>query len=68
MTIYHWDLPQALVDEYQGWESPRIIDDYVHYAKTLFSRFDGKVKYWITLNEQEYIYFAGMADSPASAG
>ena len=52
VTIYHWDLPQALVDEYRGWESPRIIDDYVQYAKTLFSRFDGKVKYWITLNEQ----------------
>ena len=27
VTIYHWDLPQALVDEYQGWESRKIIDD-----------------------------------------
>lgn len=52
VTIYHWDLPQALVDEYQGWESRKIIDDYVNYAKTLFARFGSKVKYWITLNEQ----------------
>lgn len=52
VTIYHWDLPQALVDSYGGWESPRIIDDYVAYAQTLFSRFGNKVKYWITLNEQ----------------
>lgn len=52
VTIYHWDLPQALVDAYQGWESPQIIDDFVNYAKTLFTRFGDKVKYWITLNEQ----------------
>lgn len=52
VTIYHWDLPQALVDSYGGWEDPRIIDDYVAYAETLFRRFGDKVKYWITLNEQ----------------
>lgn len=52
VTIYHWDLPQALADSYGGWESPRIIGDYVRYAKTLFARYGSKVKYWITLNEQ----------------
>ena len=52
MTIFHWDLPQALVDLYGGWESPEIIQDYVTYAKTLFENFGDKVKYWITLNEQ----------------
>src|SRR5699024_11462953 len=31
---------------------PQIIDDFVNYAKTLFTRFGDKVKYWITLNEQ----------------
>ena len=52
VTIYHWDLPQALVDAYGGWESPRVIDDFVAYAKTLFRLWGQKVKYWITLNEQ----------------
>ena len=52
VTIFHWDLPQALVDLYGGWESPEIIQDYVTYAKTLFENFGDKVKYWITLNEQ----------------
>lgn len=52
VTIYHWDLPKALQDEYNGWESRRIIDDYENYAITLFKRYKGKVKYWITLNEQ----------------
>ena len=52
VTIYHWDLPQALVDAYGGWESPQIIEDYVNYAKTLFRYFGDKVNYWITMNEQ----------------
>lgn len=42
MTIFHWDLPQALVDLYGGWESPEIIQDYVTYAKTLFESFGDK--------------------------
>lgn len=52
ITIYHWDLPQALVDAYGGWENRQVVDDYVNYAITLFKRFGGKVKYWITMNEQ----------------
>ena len=52
VTIYHWDLPQVLVDLYGGWESEEIIEDYVNYAKTLFKAYGSKVKYWITFNEQ----------------
>lgn len=52
VTIFHWDLPQALADAYGGWEDDRIIDDFVNYAVTLFRAFGSKVKYWITLNEQ----------------
>ena len=52
VTIFHWDLPQALVEQYGGFESRRIVDDFVRYATILFKRFGYKVKYWITLNEQ----------------
>ncbi len=52
ITVYHWDLPQALENEYGGWESRHIVDDFVHYAKTLFERFGDRVKHWIVLNEQ----------------
>lgn len=54
LTLYHWDLPQALQDEYGGWEDRRIIDDFENYCVTLFRRFAGKVKYWVSLNEQNY--------------
>jgi len=54
LTLYHWDLPQALQDEYGGWESRRIIADFAHYCTTLFARFGSRVKYWVSLNEQNY--------------
>lgn len=52
VTVYHWDLPQTLVDGYNGWEDRKIVDDYVNYATTLFKRYGDRVKYWITMNEQ----------------
>ena len=52
ITVYHWDLPQALEDQYHGWEDRRIVDDFVNYATTLFKRYGDRVKHWIILNEQ----------------
>lgn len=52
VTIYHWDMPQALEEAYHGWESEQIIDDFTMYATTLFQRYGDRVKYWITMNEQ----------------
>ena len=39
VTIYHWDMPQALEEAYHGWENPQIIEDFVTYAVTLFERY-----------------------------
>lgn len=52
LTIYHWDLPQALQDEYAGWESRNIIEDFDNYCRFLFKEYGKKVKYWVSLNEQ----------------
>ena len=52
VTVYHWDLPQALQDQYGGWEDRRIVDDFVRYARTLFEHFGDRVKHWIIINEQ----------------
>ncbi|EUJ25510.1 glycoside hydrolase family 1 protein [Listeria cornellensis] len=52
ITLYHWDIPQAIQDEYGGWESRRIIQDFTDYAEVCFKRYGDRVKYWVTLNEQ----------------
>lgn len=51
VTLYHWDLPQALEDQYNGWLSPQIIKDYAVYAETCFQKFGDRVKHWMTFNE-----------------
>nr|CAD1837701.1 unnamed protein product [Ananas comosus var. bracteatus] len=51
ITIFHWDLPQALEDEYGGFLSDRIVKDYVDFAEVCFKEFGDRVKHWITFNE-----------------
>ncbi|KAL6846781.1 hypothetical protein ACP4OV_024229 [Aristida adscensionis] len=50
-TIYHFDLPQVLQDEYGGLLSPRFIEDYTAYADVCFKNFGDRVKHWVTVNE-----------------
>ncbi|CAN6556041.1 unnamed protein product [Malus baccata var. baccata] len=51
VTIFHWDAPQALQDEYGGFVSPRIVEHFRDFADLCFREFGDKVKHWITLNE-----------------
>uniref|UniRef100_J3MZ44 4-hydroxy-7-methoxy-3-oxo-3,4-dihydro-2H-1,4-benzoxazin-2-yl glucosidebeta-D-glucosidase n=1 Tax=Oryza brachyantha TaxID=4533 RepID=J3MZ44_ORYBR len=51
VTIYHFDLPQVLQDEYGGILGPRFIEDYTDYAEVCFKNFGDRVKHWVTLNE-----------------
>ncbi|KAL8122276.1 hypothetical protein AgCh_018861 [Apium graveolens] len=59
VTLYHFDLPQALEDKYQGWLSSQIINDFATYAETCFQEFGDRVKHWITFNEPHGFAIAG---------
>lgn len=52
VTLYHFECPQALVDAFGGWKSREMIEHYVQYAKVCFTHFKGRVKRWVTVNEQ----------------
>ncbi|KAA8549582.1 hypothetical protein F0562_001400 [Nyssa sinensis] len=51
VTLFHWDLPQALEDEYGGFLSPKVVADFRDFSELCFKRFGDRVKHWITLNE-----------------
>ncbi|WJX71788.1 Beta-glucosidase 12 [Trifolium repens] len=51
ITLFHWDLPQTLEEEYGGFLSPNIVNDFRDYAELCFKEFGDRVKHWITLNE-----------------
>nr|WNF20694.1 strictosidine beta-d-glucosidase 1 [Mitragyna speciosa] len=51
VTLFHWDVPQALEDKYGGFLSPQIVDDFREYVELCFWEFGDRVKHWITLNE-----------------
>mmetsp|Transcript_22612 Transcript_22612/g.50153 ORF Transcript_22612/g.50153 Transcript_22612/m.50153 type:complete len:510 (+) Transcript_22612:75-1604(+) len=67
-TLYHWDLPQALEDEYGGWLSPDIVDDFGRYAETCFEAFGDRVKNWITINESWTVAVQGYGDGTKAPG
>lgn len=48
VTIYHWDLPQALEDS-GGWLNAEIVDDFEIYATVLFDNFADKVRFMCVL-------------------
>ncbi len=51
VTINHFDCPMYLIENYGGWRNRKMIDFYVKLAQTLFKRYKGLVKYWLTFNE-----------------
>lgn len=50
ITLYHWDLPQALEDR-GGWKNREIIKWFSEYVSICADAFGGKVRNWIILNE-----------------
>jgi beta-glucosidase len=51
VTLFHWDMPQALDDEYGGFLSRQCAYDFANYVEVVVKALGDKVKNWITLNE-----------------
>ncbi|WP_115788767.1 glycoside hydrolase family 1 protein [Arthrobacter silvisoli] len=60
VTMYHFDLPAAL-DDRGGWSERSTIDAFVRYARILFDEYGSKVRYWLTINEQNMMILHGRA-------
>ncbi|MDG9673521.1 GH1 family beta-glucosidase [Micromonospora sp. DH14] len=50
VTLYHWDLPQALEDR-GGWTNRDTAEHFATYATAVYARLGDRIDVWTTLNE-----------------
>lgn len=67
VTLYHWDLPQALEDK-GGWTNRETAYLFANYARILFQEFGEDVKFWITHNEPRVVSTRGYGSADMAPG
>jgi beta-glucosidase len=67
VTLYHWDLPQALEDR-GGWPARSTAEAFVEYADLASRKLGDRVKHWMTLNEPFVSAFIGYRDGRHAPG
>jgi len=50
VTLYHWDLPQAIQDQ-GGWASRDTVEAFARYVEAVVARLGDRVRHWVTHNE-----------------
>jgi beta-glucosidase len=67
VTLYHWDLPQALQDR-GGWEQRDTAHAFADYAQAAARRLGDRVRHWITLNEPHIVVYEGFVNGRMAPG
>jgi beta-glucosidase len=67
VTLYHWDLPQALEDA-GGWPERATADRFAAYARRTAEEFKDRVTYWTTFNEPWCTAFLGYGSGAHAPG
>lgn len=58
VTMFHFDMPNEL-DQRGSWSARESVEWFTNYAKVLFENFGDRVKYWLTINEQNMMTLVG---------
>ena len=58
VTMFHFDMPAAL-DNRGSWSNLDSVQWFVDYAQILFENYGDRVKYWLTINEQNILTLVG---------
>ena len=67
LTLYHWDLPQALEDA-GGWPHRDTAERFADYAMLVFDRLGDRVRTWTTINEPWCVAMYGYAEGIHAPG
>ncbi len=67
ITLYHWDLPQALYDQ-GGWLNPASPEWFEEYTRAVIDRYSDRVTHWFTLNEPAIFLGFGMSSGTHAPG
>ena len=67
ITLYHWDLPSALQDK-GGWLNRDIVEIFGEYARVIATRFKGRVRHYMTINEPQCVAQAGYLSGGQAPG
>jgi beta-glucosidase len=67
VTLYHWDLPQALQDA-GGWPARDTAQRFAEYAAAVYERLHDRIALWTTLNEPWVAAYTGHAEGRHAPG
>jgi beta-glucosidase len=67
VTLYHWDLPQALQDA-GGWPTRDTAERFAEYAALVHERLHDRIAWWTTLNEPWVAAYVGHAEGRHAPG
>jgi beta-glucosidase len=67
LTLYHWELPQALQDR-GGWLARDTVDRFVDYAAIVYDTLAAEVPLWVTQNEPHTSAWLGHAEGVHAPG
>jgi beta-glucosidase len=67
LTLYHWDLPQALEDA-GGWPNRETADRFADYAEIVAHALGDRVQHWTLLNEPAAFTSVGYLDGTHAPG
>jgi beta-glucosidase len=67
VTLYHWDLPQALQDK-GGWASRRTVEAFARYACVVAGALGEHTTHWLTQNEPWVTAMLGHRDGVFAPG
>jgi beta-glucosidase len=67
VTLYHWDLPQALEDR-GGWPIRDTVEAFAEYVEVVAERLGDRVSRWITQNEPWVVAWLGYGSGQHAPG